>query len=221
MTTVTTLHGNLSFCSLAAGLVAAAGLAGPTDAVALSSAVGALPAPPHVSVGAQPRRGLPQESRFGEGLTLPALVSRSDTIVAGEVLDLKPSWNAERSDIFTTVILRVDRQLKGSGGDVIRFSIPGGAVGDEWIRVSHAPRFELGERALVFLRSGGGRLPTVVGMEAGKRHLAADEDGSERIRPEFHWNPGDVGPAVALATVEELAAALPRLAAQAVSRRQD
>ena len=206
---------------LAADLVAAAGLIYPVTAVTLSSAVGAFPTPPHAFVGAQPRLGPPPELSFGDELTLPALVSRSDTIVAGEVLDLKPSWNAERSDIFTTVILRVDRRLKGSGGDVIRFSIPGGAMGDEWIRVTHAPRFELGERALVFLRSGGGRLPTVVGMEAGKRHLAADEDGSERIRPEFHWNPGDVGPAVALATVEELAAALPRLAAQALSRRQD
>ena len=217
---MTTLHWNLASCSLAAGLVAAAGLVGPTGAVALSSAVGALPGPPHAFAGAQPRQGPPREFPFEDGLTLPALVSGSDTIVAGEVLDLKPSWNAERSDIFTTVILRVDRRLKGSGGEVIRFSIPGGTVGDEWIWVTHAPRFELGERALVFLRSGGGRLPTVVGMEAGKRPLAADEDGSERIRPEFHWNPGGARPA-ALATVEELAAALPRLEAQALSRRQD
>ena len=218
---MTTLHWNLASWLLAAGLVAAAGLVGPTDVVALSSAVGVLPAPPHAFAGAQPRRGSPREFPFEDRLTLPALVSHSDTIVTGEVLDLKPSWNAERSEIFTTVILRVDRRLKGSGGEVIRFSIPGGTVGDEWIWITHAPRFELGERALVFLRSGGGRLPTVVGMEAGKRPLAADEDGSERIRPEFHWNPGGARPAVALATVEELAAALPRLEAQALSRRRD
>ena len=206
---------------LAARVVAAAGLTYPLFVVTLASAVGVLPTPPHAFVGAQPRRGPPPEFSFGDELTLPALVSRSDTIVTGEVLDLKPSWNAARSDIFTTVILRVDRRLKGSGGGMIRFRVPGGTVGEDWVRVTHTPRFELGERALVFLRSGGGRLPTVVGMEAGKRHLAADEDGSERIRPEFHWNPGDAGPAVALATVEELATALPRLAAQAVSRRQD
>ena len=148
------------------------------------------------------------------------MASRADVIVAGEVVDLRASWNADRTDIFTTVILRVDHPLKGRASREVRFRVPGGTVGDDWVWVTHAPRFEFGERALVFLRSRGGRLPTVVGMEAGKRRLVADGDGGERILPEFQWNRGDFGPPVALATIEELAAALPRV--QALGRgRQD
>lgn len=98
-------------------------------------------------------------------MTLSALVGRSDTIVAGEVLDLQSSWTADRSEIFTTVVLRVDRRLKGTGRDLVRFRVPGGRVGEDWLHVTHTPRFELGESALVFLRASGGRLPTVVGME--------------------------------------------------------
>lgn len=148
-------------------------------------------------------------------------MTRADAIVAGEVLDLQSSWAADRSEIFTTVVLRVDRRLKGSGSDLVRFRVPGGRVGEDWLRVTHTPRFELGERALVFLRDAGGRLPTVVGMEAGKRHLAVDDDGVERILPELHWDGGGGGPAAAVATVEELAATLPRIDALAADRRND
>lgn len=206
--------------ALAAALLAA-GLVGPAGVSARPSAAGALPGSPSAAARAQARAEPPQEFRFGEPLGLSALVGRSDMIVAGEVLDLRSSWTPDRSNIFTTVILRVDRQLKGGGGDVVRFRIPGGTVGEDWVYVTHAPRFALGERALVFLRSGGGRLPTVVGMEAGKRHLAADDDGSERILPEFYWARGAGRPEVALDTVEALAAAMPRLEALALDRRED
>ena len=169
----------------------------------------------------QPGSQTPEVLRPGYELTLPDLVSLSDVIVAGQVLDVRPSWNADRSDIFTTVIARVDRPLKGRAAGEVRFRVPGGTVGDAWVWVTHAPRFEIGERALIFLRSNGGRLPTVVGMEAGKRRLLTDDDGSERILPELLWS--DVEPArqVVVTTVDEFAAALSRIEAQGRSPQKD
>lgn len=174
-------------------------------------------APPLAPAGARAPQSRGQELRFGTGLTLPDLVGRADVIVTGEVVGLEPSWNAERSDIFTTVVLRVERPLKGSASGDVRFRIPGGAVGEDWVWVTHAPRFEIGERALVFLRFGGPRLPTVVGMEAGKKRVVAADGGHELILPELHWEDRDEGASVVLTTVGELAEALPRIEAQSRS----
>lgn len=208
-----------SCLSLAAGLLTAFGSFG---SASLSSGSAASPVSGHAGFAPQHlQKPPPPDFQVGQTLTLSALVTRSDTIVGGEVLDLKSSWTVDRSDIFTTVVLRVDRRLKGSGRDLIRFRVPGGRVGEDWVHVTHAPRFELGERALVFLRSGGGRLSTVVGMEAGKRHLAVGDDGVERILPEFHGDGEGGRPGVALATMEEFAAALPRIEALAAGRRHD
>ena len=200
------------------GLMAAAGSSGRTSSTALTPVVEASR---RILVKAQPRRRSPDERPVEDSLTLPDLVTQADLIVAGEVVDLKSSWNVERSDIATTVILRADRFLKGSASGEIRFRIPGGAIGDDWVWVTHAPRFEIGEWALVFLRFGGPRLPTVVGMEAGKRHLVADDDGSERILPELRWREGAAGAPVVLTTIGELAAALPRVEAQGRSLRKE
>ena len=200
------------------GLMAAAGSSGRARSTAL---VPVVEAARRVFVEAQPGRRSPDGHPAEDTFTLPDLVTRADLIVAGEVVDLKPSWNVERSDIATTVILRADHFLKGSVSGEIRFRIPGGAVGDDWVWVTHAPRFEMGERALVFLRFGGPRLPTVVGMEAGKRHLVAADDGSERILPELRWQEGAEDTPVVLTTIGELAAALPRIEAHGRSLRRD
>ena len=56
-----------------------------------------------------------QDERFRNPYAWPSLselVERSETIVAGEVLDMRSSWTADRRQIFTTVTLRTDRRLK-------------------------------------------------------------------------------------------------------------
>lgn len=136
---------------------------------------------------AQPRRP-PGEERFRNPYPRPSLselVERSDTIVAGEVLDLRSAWTTDRSEIFTTVTLRPDRRFKGGGRSLVRFRIPGGTVGNTRLTVTHVPVFGVGERALVFLAGESGRLPRVVAGEAGKRHIRAGEDGEEAILPGF------------------------------------
>ncbi len=149
--------------------------------------------------------------------SLSELFVRAETIVAGEVLDMRSSWTADRREIFTTVTMRPDRRFKGGGRALIRFRIPGGTVGDTRLMVTHSPQLSVGERALVFLAGESGRLPRVVGGEAGKRHLRAGEDGSETILPGFAISGGRAGQARGLATLEELAAEIPRLAAAAGS----
>ncbi len=144
--------------------------------------------------------------------SLGTLVARSSTIVAGEVVGLESSWNADRTDIFTTVTLRVDRRLldrtrRPDAADRIRFQTPGGTVGRSRLLVTHMATFQVGERALVFLSQSGPRLPEVVAGEAGKRRLRPSPDGGWELLPAFPASDTHPGAHV----LDDLAAALPGL----------
>lgn len=146
--------------------------------------------------------------------SLPELLDRAQTVVAGEVLNMRSDWTPDRRQIFTTVTLRTDRRFKGGGESLVRFRIPGGTVGDTRLMVTHSPRFSVGERALVFLAGESGRLPRVVAGEAGKRHLREGDDGQELILPGFALSEGTGGAASQISDLEDLATAVRRLAAQ-------
>lgn len=142
-----------------------------------------------VAVSGATQRGEPREdAQFRNPYAWPGLselVERSDTIVAGEVLDMRSAWTADRREIFTTVTLRTERSFKGTARNLVRFRIPGGTVGDTRMIATHSAQFLMGERALVFLTGESGRLPRVTAGEAGKRHLRTEDDGTERILPGF------------------------------------
>lgn len=150
--------------------------------------------------------------------SLGSLVARSDTIVAGAVLDMRSAWTADRREIFTTVTLRPDRRFKGGERSLVRFRIPGGTVGDTRLTVTHSPVFAVGEQALVFLAGDSGRLPRVVGGEAGKRHIRIGEDGEETILPGFQLPEAMSDGVAGLATLDDLARAIPALLVAAQSQ---
>ena len=150
--------------------------------------------------------------------SLDELVERADTIVAGEVMDMRSAWTADRREIFTTVTLRPDRRFKGGERSLIRFRIPGGTVGDTRLMVTHSPGFAIGEQALVFLAGDSGRLPRVVAGEAGKRHIRVGEDGEGTILPGFAVSEAGSGGRTGLGTLDDLASAMPRLLGATQSR---
>lgn len=162
------------------------------------------------SLVAAQRRQPAEPERFRNPYAWPGLaelVEKADTIVAGEVLDMRSAWTADRREIFTTVTLRTERSFKGAPRNLVRFRIPGGTIGDTRMIATHAARFTMGERALVFLTGDSGRLPYVTSGEAGKRHLRTDENGGERILPGFGLDEfGGSGPG--FDTLEELRDAL-------------
>ncbi len=172
------------------------------------------------SVSAQ-REWIPPAERIRNPYAWPslhALVERSDTIVAGEVVDLRSAWTTDRREIFTTVTLRPDRRFKGGGRNLVRFRIPGGTVGDTRLMVTHSPVFAIGEQALVFLAGESGRLPRVVGGEAGKRHIRIGEGGEETILPGFVLSEAGTGRVTGLGTLDDLARAMPALLVATQSR---
>ena len=176
-----------------------------------------------LSVSAFAQRGqIPSGDEFRNPYAWPSLdtlVQRSDTIVAGEVLDMRSSWSTDRREIFTTVTLRPDRRFKGGTRSLVRFRIPGGTVGDTRLTVTHSPVFAVGEYALVFLTGESGRLPRVVAGEAGKRHVRTGPDGAQTILPGFAVSDGEAGAIAELGTLDDLAAAMPDLLVAAQPRQ--
>ena len=162
---------------------------------------------------ARSEQSSPQEA-FRDPYAWPSLgelVERADTIVAGEVLDMRSAWIADRRAIFTTVTLRPDRRFKGGEKSLIRFRIPGGTVGDIRLRVTHSASLAIGEQVLVFLAGDSGRLPRVVAGEAGKRQIRVGGDGEQTILPRFAVSEGGAGGISGISTLDDLAVAMPGL----------
>jgi hypothetical protein len=95
-------------------------------------------------------------------LTFTELAGRSRLVLAGEVTGLT-SYRGRFHDvgevIFTDVKIRVDRLLKGAPGDEeITVQVLGGKIDDETMTCLESPKYELGEKVLVFLRDYNGKI---------------------------------------------------------------
>jgi len=100
--------------------------------------------------------------------SLKDLVTESDNVIVGKVIDKKSYW--EGGKIFTDVTISVDLYFKGNPDNQIIIKVPGGAVGDIFAEVSDVPFFENDEE--VFLFSKGNE---VVGWNQGKFTIKNDK----------------------------------------------
>lgn len=116
-------------------------------------------------------------------LPIDEMAREAHSVFAGEVVGVKSRWNARRSRIHTFVTVRVSRFLKGGrGGELVTLRVLGGEAEGYRLLVSGAPAFRLQERVLVFSEGGAGRIPTVLGLAAGKFTIREDpETGAETL----------------------------------------
>lgn len=116
-------------------------------------------------------------------LALEEMAREAHSVFTGEVVGVKSQWNARRSRIHTFVTVRVSRFLKGGrGGELVTLRVLGGEAEGYRLLVSGAPSFRLRERVLVFSEGGAGRVPTVLGLAAGKFTIREDpETGEETL----------------------------------------
>ena len=125
----------------------------------------------------------PVEASTVRYLPLDEMAREAHSVFTGEVVGVKSQWNARRSRIHTFVTVRVSRFLKGGrGGELVTLRVLGGEAEGYRLLVSGAPSFRLRERVLVFSEGGAGRVPTVLGLAAGKFTIREDpETGEETL----------------------------------------
>ena len=114
-------------------------------------------------------------------LPLDEMAVRADQVFTGEVVGIASQMNARRTGIFTFVTIEVDEYLKGGRRKVLTLRFLGGEAEGYRLTVPGSPEFHLGEEVLVFSDGGAGRIPTVLGMAAGKFTLRRDPVTRERV----------------------------------------
>ena len=111
-------------------------------------------------------------------LSFDELVHQSTTVVYGRVSDVTGQWSDDRRSIVSVVTIEVFDHYKGSPGEALTFTVPGGQVGRYLNLVPGAPAFAPGDRAVLFLTSRGPRLPITTGFTQGIYRVTMDARGT-------------------------------------------
>ena len=127
-------------------------------------------------------------SCFGHPLAatvlLPAdfkdIVSGSQIIVYGRVVDVRAEWTPDRSQIESYVTIAPSSFYRGTPTESVTFRVPGGEVGRYKQVTAGAPQFVPGEEAVVFLRGNGPSIPQVFGMSQGVFRVRVDQRTGQR-----------------------------------------
>ena len=74
-------------------------------------------------------------------LSFEQLVNESQSVVYGRVSDVRAQWTDDRRFIESVVTVEILRGMKGSAGESMAFTVPGGQVGRYMNLVPGAPMF--------------------------------------------------------------------------------
>jgi len=103
----------------------------------------------------------------------PELVERAEQIVIGTVTEIRVDDSLEGGP-YTFVTLDELSVLKGDVGATLTLRFFGGASGDTVVRVSDMPRFEPGERVVLFVAGNGEVICPLVGVWQGRFRVGVD-----------------------------------------------
>lgn len=91
-------------------------------------------------------------------MDLEELSVDADSIVIGTIENATSHWSEDYSNIYTTVVVSVEENIKGSQTqNTVTIVVPGGQVDNITQFVSDTPAFNLGEEALLFLKELPGK----------------------------------------------------------------
>ena len=126
-------------------------------------------------------------------LSFEQLVKESSAVIYGRVVDVRPQWTADRRFIESVVSVDVITGMKGSAGERIAFTVPGGQVGRYLNIIPGAPVFAPGDLAVFFLTAHGARLPVTTGLTQGIYRVQRDAaSGSMLVAPPVLDAPGRI-----------------------------
>ncbi len=115
--------------------------------------------------------------------TFGRLVASADLIFTGQILAQRCEWQERRGrrSIVTLVTVGVESIHKGQAESVVTLQFLGGKVGDVSLEVAEMPRFNNGERAVLFVEGNGTNASALVGFYHGRFPLRRESDGPDRV----------------------------------------
>jgi hypothetical protein len=111
------------------------------------------------------------------------MVDRADLVFTGKVLNSRAEWRGVGTQqvIFTLVEFQTQEVLKGNAGKSVTLQFLGGTVGDTTLEVPDVPKFNAGERVLLFVEGNGVQFCPLVGVYHGKFGTRKDEQTGRDI----------------------------------------
>jgi hypothetical protein len=115
--------------------------------------------------------------------TFNEMTDQAELVFMGKVLGSRSEWRTTGKDrvIFTLVDFESQEVLKGNARKTVTLQFLGGTVGDATLEVAGMPKFEVGERVILFVEKNGINLSPLVGVFHGKFSIRADQQIGQDI----------------------------------------
>ena len=111
------------------------------------------------------------------------MVTASELVVHGRVVDIRPQIVGDRRTIETVVTLAVLDAIKGQPGATVYFRVPGGQIGRYRRFMVGAPEFASGDEVVLFLKGRPPVVPFPFGLSQGVYRVVRDADGRSLVTP--------------------------------------
>jgi len=108
--------------------------------------------------------------------TFEEMTDRAELIFVGKVVSSRAEWRTAGTNrvIFTLVEFERQEILKGEAGGSVTLQFLGGTVGDVTLEVDGIPKFNPGDRELLFVERNGVQFCPLVGVFHGKFGVRKD-----------------------------------------------
>jgi hypothetical protein len=109
--------------------------------------------------------------------TFDQLVSQAQVIFQGAVSDVRSEWagaGAQRH-IVTYVTFKVEDRFKGNVGATYSIRLLGGTVDGKTMVVTDTPKFNVGDRDILFVENNGSQFVPLVGISHGRFRIQREQ----------------------------------------------
>ena len=115
--------------------------------------------------------------------TFDELVDQAEIIFQGDVTRVRSEWVGEGAQrhIMSYVTFKVEESLKGNPGQSYTVRMLGGTVDGETMGVSDAPKFQVGDKDILFVQNNGSQFIPLVGIMHGRFHVRTNESGQQVV----------------------------------------
>ena len=109
--------------------------------------------------------------------TFDQLVGQAEIIFQGTVTDVRSVWEGEGAQrhIDTYITFQIDNSLKGNPGRSYTIRVLGGTVGEDTMEVTCAPKFQVGDKQILFVEHNGQQFVPLVGIMHGQLRIERDQ----------------------------------------------
>ncbi len=115
--------------------------------------------------------------------TFDQLVDQAEVIFQGGVTEVRSQWVGEGAQrhIVSYVTFHIEDTLKGDAGATYTMQLLGGTVDGETMEVTDSPKFQVGDRNILFVEHNGSQFVPLVGIMHGQFRLQRDQESGLEV----------------------------------------